>query len=265
MADDDRDTLVESLREQNNGGPQGQDNQQDQHDDPPDDQDLPDDQDQDDDQDDQSGHDHGDEDQAQQRQSRGSERIRRQQELNRQERERADRLERELAEERARSAARAEFEQTQLRQREAAEEQQAMAAMSDGERATYLMAKELKGLKGALAQQQRQSQDSTDRIGFDAMLRANPRFEKYRAKVEDMARQVSSQGGFLAREIILDTLIGRDLRTSNSGQRQREEARERVDNARGQNRSPRGDAPPQRRNNGKLTLAQRMERDDPVI
>lgn len=260
--EDDNDTLLDSVREENakNAPPEGPPEDQ-----PPENEDEPDDA--------ADDADHGDEDDAPpQRQSRGSERIRRQAELNRQERERAEqeRERAEAAERRAeeaerRAAAAEAAAQERERARSEAEERAAMEAMSEEQRATYLVAKNQKRLEGQFQQLARSQQDGTDRVGFNAILQANPQFKKYQAEVERMAREVANAGGFLSREVILDTLIGRDLRNGSAGKKQREEGRERIQEARGKvpNRSQRSNVAD--RGGKKLTLAQRMERDNPII
>lgn len=219
--------------------------------------------DQNDDADDQSDQDPGDEDpEPQRQQARGSDRIRNQARLNREDREARAAAEARAndAERRAAAAEAAASARTQAAAD--AEERAVMDAMSDGERTTYLLAKQVKQLNGGLADMRLQTQHDNDRADFRALLAANPRFEKYRDKVEDMVRQVRQSGGFLAREVILDTLIGRDVRTNKNTDKQRKDAKDRVDAARGNTRTQRSDT---RGNPKRGTHRERMEREDPLI
>lgn len=257
---DERDTLVDSVRELNNPKP-------DQNDDPPEDQndppeDAPEDQpdDQDDAADDQR--DRGDEDTQQL--SRGQERIRNQARINAAERERAERAERDLAAERARNDERARIGAEEAQRREAEEERVAFQNMSESERAVYLVAKSNKKLEDRFVQMERRNQDANDRAQFDNLVRSDKRFEKFRAEVERMYTDIQRQGGFLAREVILDTLVGRDMRTNGTRTQQRQDAQDRVERERTRNRTPRG-APPPRGGDRKLSHVQRMERADPKI
>lgn len=254
------DSLIDSLRDEKEG-------QQD--DPPPEDQDNEGQDDQDDDQDQGDDADHGDEDDhrpdrqeaGDEHLSRGQQRIRNQARINREAEERARLAETALAEERARRDERDRLTQAAAAQREAEEERAAMAAMSDAERATYLMAKELKQLKNGQIAAERRTADMLDRSSFDNLLAAKPNLAKHRDKVERMYNDIQRSGGFLARKVILQTVLGEELLNGATTGRQRDEARGRVERERVQNRTPRGGAVP-RGDNRKLSLVQRMERDD---
>lgn len=197
-------------------------------------------------------------------QSRGSERIRRQQEANRAERERADRLERELAELRGRSFAQDQARSDEQRRRDEAEERAALEAMSESERNLYQVAKQNRGLQQNFTQLQRQMQDSTDANKFSAFLAREPRFSKYADRVEQLANEAARNGQFLARDLILNQLIAQDVRNGKQAtQRQKDEARDRVNRARGNSGAARSNVSGSSR--GGKSHVQRMEDADFAI
>lgn len=201
-----------------------------------------------------------------QRQSRGSERIRKKANEAREAADRAAAAER-RAEEAERRAAEAERRVTERTQAEVdAEERAAMAAMSDAERTQYLLAKELKGVKSTLGGVQLANAYGRDASSFDRFIARNPRYEKYCDRVEQVVGQAERQGQFLSRHLVFKQLLADDvLNGKANNDQQRRDAKRRVDNARGRGSSARSDAGPRERTSGKGTHVARMERDDPVI
>lgn len=206
----------------------------------------------------------GEEPEPRREQSRGSERIRNQAKLNREEREARERAER-RAEEAERRAQEAERRASDTRSREEAEEErQALAAMSDQERNTYMLAKQVRGLQGQQNAAALLNQDTRDANRFASYIAREPRFTKYADEVDRIANEAISRGQFVARDLILNQLIAADVRKNgNNVTKQRKEAKQRIDNERGRSGSARSDAGS--RGGSRLTLAQRMERDDPAI
>ena len=141
-----------------------------------------------------------------------------------------------------------------------------MAAMSDGERTTYLMAKELKGVKTTLGSVQLANADARDSSSFDRFLARNPRYERYVDKVEQIVGQAQRQGQFVSRHLVFKQLLADDVLAGRPGaDKQRKDARQRIDNARGRGTQRRSDAGGAERSRGKGSLTERMERDDPLI
>lgn len=251
---DEKDTVQDDLDDKD-----PQDQADDQADDQQDDIDA----DADDQQDEPDHADPGDEDPEPQRQSRGSERIRRQAELNRQERERAEAAERRAAEAERRAIAAEAAAAARENARTDAEERAAMDAMSNDERTTYLMAKELKALKQTVGSTQLIGADARDSAKFSSYLARNPRFEKYADRVEQIVGDAIGKGQFISRDLVLNQLIATDVRNGKTNDVQRTAAKKRVENARGRTTTTRSDAG--RRSGGKESHVARMEREDILI
>lgn len=147
-------------------------------------------------------------------------------------------------------------------------EREAMSAMTDEQRATYLLAKETNNLKQGQAHTQLLIQSSTDQSKFGRMLNGKPQFAKYEDEVERRHQSILARGGFTDRQTILAHLIGERALKSENVQKQKTQARARVQAqrsapARGA-RGDAGDGTP-RNSNQRSSLISKMERDNPII
>lgn len=153
--------------------------------------------------------------------------------------------------------------------REAAEEREALAGMTEDQRATYLLAKETRNLKAQSARTDLLLRSNGDQVAFGRVLQRSPQFAKFEAEVERRHQSILNTGGFTTRQIILEQLIGeRALKGQGVVSQQKQRAQQRVQSQRsgtGGGRGARGDGGTQRTSNGRDSLVSRMERDNPVI
>lgn len=133
--------------------------------------------------------------------SRSQRRIERLAEETRTERARADRLERDLADER------------QRRQRESeSDEQLRLAAMTEGERFDFLRNKDRRENDAKLGQIQFGINDSNDRSAFREICNKTPALAKLAPEVEKLLAEARRAGQNPSREILGDILLGRKAR-----------------------------------------------------
>jgi hypothetical protein len=123
----------------------------------------------------------------------------------------AERLERELAETRARQAQEQSWQHQQQQQLRAEQEWLNSPDRTPEERAAYGLNKELAGIKQQLQATQYQQQDSTDRIRFEAKAEVNPTFKRYADAVAREHANLLRNGSLVPRESILAYLIGQDV------------------------------------------------------
>ena len=122
-------------------------------------------------------------------------------------------------------------------------ENEAVAAMTEEQRATYLLAKETQRLKQSESTTQALLRSTGDQNTFGRLITRKPQYEKYEQEVERRHQQALSQGNFVQREVLLAHLIGEKALKSETANTQRQSAQRRVDNQRSQStgRSTRGD------------------------
>jgi hypothetical protein len=171
--------------------------------------------------------------------SRGERRFQRMSEDVREQRSRADKLERELADIRADR----DRQQRETQQREPTKEE--MALWTPEERMDYRMSRAERHFNNVLSQTQAQTQDVADKAAFDAKAEGNPRYKRYADEVERRLVDLRKQGQSAPREAILKFILGERLLTNNGGkseQRQRQNGQRRIARASGGQQSPRGDA-----------------------
>jgi hypothetical protein len=179
---------------------------------------------------------------------RAERRIQALQEQARAAQEKADRLEREMAQERA------ERQRTQA-QRTEAEERDALALMTAEERMEYRLNKAQKETQNLVAQMQFQTQEAADRAAFQAMAATNPVAARYAEEVEGRLQALRAQGGNIAREQMLRWIIG-DKQLAGAGK-----ARSRAE-AQGQRRIERQQVRP---GSGKGDQAGGRRRQEPSL
>ena len=171
--------------------------------------------------------------------SRGERRFQRMSEDVREQRSRADKLERELADIRADR----DRQQRETQQREPTKEE--MALWTPEERMDYRMSRAERHFNNVLSQTQAQTQDVADKAAFDAKAEGNPRYKRYADEVERRLVDLRKQGQSAPREAILKFILGERLLSNNGGkseQRQRQNGQRRIARASGGQQSPRGDA-----------------------
>lgn len=189
------------------------------------------------------------------RRSRAQERIRASQAAVKVERERAERLERELAESRAgtsRTQAAAEQER----------ESALMASMDESQKTQYLMAKAIRETQIGTQRLEQRIFDSNDRATFLARTASDKRAHALRDKVEDayqqLVRSLPPTATPISREIVYYTLLGREIANASPKRaaKQREAGQRRIADARGSGGSVRSDATPRR---GGKTAEERLD------
>lgn len=151
---------------------------------------------------------------------------------------------------------------------EEAQEREALAGMTEEQRATYQLAKTTRNLQNNQARTELLLTSNNDQIAFTRQLNRTPQYAKYEAEVEKRHQDILRQGGFTSRQVILAHLIGeRALNAQGTVSKQKQEARKRVDNQRRgvQTRGRGGDSGGERAASARNNLVSRMERDDPVI
>jgi len=176
-----------------------------------------------------------------------------------------------LASETAAATARATAQASQEAARQAEEaraEREALAAMNDDQRATYLLAKETKQVKDNQARTQVLLQSSTDQSAFSRTLTRKPGFAKYEDEVERRHQAMLAQGQFVQRQIILQHLIGERALNNEGAQNQKQGAQRRLQQQRNVStgRGGRGDAgggQPQK--GARSSTVSRAEREDWAI
>lgn len=194
------------------------------------------------------------------RESRAERRIRALDERARAAEERAARAE---AAANARSGVDAEAQRRAEEQRE----QEQLAAMSESERITYHMAKEIKKTQNMVADMRRQTFDATDRATFHAKYSGNTKLKKFVDQAEKVYQGlVRSQPGIETnRETVLAYVIGQEMLNNggNIAAQVRRQGQRRINGARATPGSARSNVSSSSGNRGSLTA--RMERDDPAI
>lgn len=153
------------------------------------------------------------------------------------------------------------------RQREAAEreERELLAAMDEGQRTTYLLAKEVKEAKQGQSVTTLLLQSSSDQNKFSRTLSRKPQYAKFEDEVERRHQDILSRGGFTSREVILAHLIGEKALQAEGTNKQKQQGQRRIQSQRSSNaRGARGDAGSTRGNSGK-SLIERMEAEDRLI
>ena len=125
-----------------------------------------------------------------------------------QEKAERQRIERELQEMRAEQRARAQQSQQESPEARAARR----ALMSDSE----LMREELREseqrTQALLQRQMLETQETNDRLTYNAILRDAPHLKKYDGEVEKIRLEQVARGQFVPREVLLDLAIGRAAR-----------------------------------------------------
>lgn len=171
-----------------------------------------------------------------------------------------------LASETAAATARGVAEATTKAQRQAEaerEEREAMASMTDEQRATYQLAKETQRLKNGESQTHLLLRSTGDQNSFGRLMTRKPQFQKYEDEVERRHQDVLSRGGFTAREVILAHLIGEKTLKSEAGGQQSQAAARRLASQRsGASRSGRGDGGGGQGGNQRGSVVERAERDN---
>lgn len=148
-------------------------------------------------------------------------------------------------------------------------EEELVATMTEEQRTSYLLAKEVKNTKQNQQQTNMLLHSSTDQNKFGRLLSRKPQYAKYEDEVEQRHQQILSQGGFTPRDLILKVIIGEKALAAESGTRvkeQKQQAQRRVQAQRGETRArgTRGDSGSRGTRSGE-TLAQRAERENWTI
>jgi hypothetical protein len=143
-------------------------------------------------------------------------------------------------------------------------EREALAAMTDDQKAIYQLAKQTKTAQDGITQMRAMTQSASDQSKFDRLLTRKPQFEKYADEVDRRHQTALNGGAFVPREAILAHLIGEQTLKSERVQGQKDAAQRRVRDARGNTgRAARGDSTG-RANTGK-SIVQRAEEADWAI
>lgn len=144
------------------------------------------------------------------RRGRASESVREAKRTAKADRERADRLEREIAE--IRQAQNAPRQQSPQEIAAEAEREAAHVAMLDpAAQVQYFVAKAMQPIQANLHQTRMQLQEQTDRAEFRALQSSNPLARKYATDVEKMVSDQKSRGFTVSREIALKQVLGERL------------------------------------------------------
>lgn len=148
------------------------------------------------------------------------------------------------------------------------QEREALAGMTDEQRATYLLAKKTKSLEDTQNTTQRYMRSTADQVAFTRTLSRKPQYAKYETEVENRHQAILAQGGFTARDVILAHLIGEKALKAENTQNQRDAAQRRVQQQRGNpgNRTaPRGDAAGNKTSNAGSNVVKRAESENWAI
>lgn len=162
--------------------------------------------------------------------------------------EKADRLEREIADFRA-----DERRRTQQAQQESPSDRAARRALMDP---MEIMREDLRESEArtanALHQNAMQQQEVTDKQNYNSILRDAPHLKKYDAEVEKIRLEQQAKGMFVPREVLLDLAIGRAARAAATRQAPKAKAKGQERIAAQQSRQPaaRGDTATQRGRQG---------------
>lgn len=175
-----------------------------------------------------------------------------------------------LASETAAATARATAQANAEMQRQAdteRQEREALAAMTDEQKATYLLAKETAAVKSNQARTEVLLRSSSDQHAFSRVLTRKPQFAKYEQEVENRHQAMLAQGQFVSRELVLQHLIGERALKNENAQAQRQNAQRRVQGQRNVStgRGGRGDAGGAQGGNARPSVVQRAEREDWAI
>ncbi len=100
----------------------------------------------------------------------------------------------------------------QARARAEAQEAELLSRMGPDEQARYFYNKGRQEIGQVLQNQRIETADQIDRLSYDSTARSSPLHQRYATRVEDLLRTERSQGRSPPREVILDYLIGRDVR-----------------------------------------------------
>ena len=172
-----------------------------------------------------------------------------------------------LAAETAAATVRATISETEAARRRAdneREERDLRAAMSDEQRITYDMAKEIKVAKDGSRAAGLMAKSSADSNKFGRLLMRKPEYVKYEDEVERRHQATIAQGGFIDRQEILAHLIGTKAIAAESSKQQKNQARGRINEQRsraGGGGTVRGNVS-SRAEGGGRTVSQRAERED---
>lgn len=121
------------------------------------------------------------------------------------------------AEERALRAERAVEElrrnnQTVSQQEQERQERERYALMTPDEQIRYDLRRAEERSQNAFRQMQLQMHEQNDFNNFNSIIQRNPRLEKYKDEVLRTAQGLRTQGNYVPREMILDYLIGKEVR-----------------------------------------------------
>lgn len=133
--------------------------------------------------------------------------------------------------------------------RAAAEERDRIAVMTPDEVSRYYYEKGTREFGGAIQALQMQTQELLDKQAYDAASRSSPLHQRYRSQVEQVLAFERAQGRSTTREVILDYLIGKDVRERSSvvAPKQRVAAAQRVAAVQARPTGGRGDVAAARR------------------
>jgi myosin heavy subunit len=170
--------------------------------------------------------------------------------------EKAERLERRLAEVERNSRPAASVEESPE------QEAQRLALMTPEERLEYKLDKAERRNQQQLRQIQYQTAENSDKQNFQLLCSTDPTAKRYAQKVEETRNQLMRENGGMpiAREAILDVLIGRDVRANRAKgvDAARNKGQQNINRQKGRPVNSRGDAEPQRRRQGS-TPADRLD------
>lgn len=139
------------------------------------------------------------------RRSRENDRIRSLRERAQAEKDRADRLEREISEARARDYAQSRQRETQ------AERTERLALMSPEERSEFKLNEAMENNRREMAAMQFRMEDQTDRSAFHAKASVDPFYAKWADKVEAKRQEFLKQGTVVPREELLKWMVGESV------------------------------------------------------
>lgn len=119
------------------------------------------------------------------------------------EKERNDRLERQLEE------LRTSRNQPQARQESPEEESARLALMAPEERSDYKLNKALRAVQAVTQQSEFRAQEVADKAAFDARVSMDPLYEKMASKVEATLKELRAQGQNVPRQVLFELEVGR--------------------------------------------------------
>lgn len=137
------------------------------------------------------------------RKPRASARIAALVEAQKSEKERNDRLERQLEE------LRTSRNQLQARQESPEEESARLALMAPEERSEYKLNKALRQVAAVTQQSEFRAQEVADKASFDARVSNDPLYEKLAPKVEATLKELRAQGQNVPRQVLFELEVGR--------------------------------------------------------